>query len=98
MKVTRDGEGAVIDAADLGKLFDLPAAEVAAAMRAGEITSQFETGAGDDAGTFRLTFWYGARRVRLTCAGDGTVLKTLRNSTNRDSSGMKKADDTGSSG
>lgn len=83
MKVTRDGDSAVIDAADLGTLLDLPAAEVAEAMRAGEITSQFETGTGENAGTFRMTFWHGDRRVRLTCADDGTVLKTLRNTTRR---------------
>ncbi|PVA11219.1 hypothetical protein DC366_05545 [Pelagivirga sediminicola] len=82
MKVMRDGDGATIDAADLGSLLDMPAADVAAAMRAGDITSQFETGTDEDAGTFRLTFWHrapgGARRVRLTCADDGTVLKTSR--------------------
>ena len=94
MKVTRDGDGAVIDAADLGALFDLPPAAVAGAMRAGDITSQFETGTGDDAGTFRMTFWYGARRVRLTCAEDGTVLKILRNSARRGASDAAKTGGT----
>ncbi|MCQ0093740.1 DUF6522 family protein [Roseovarius sp. M141] len=94
MKVTRDGDGAVIDAVDLGALFDLPPGDVADAMRAGNITSQFETGTGDDEGTFRMTFWYGARRVRLTCAEDGTVLKTSRNSTKRGLPGFNKTGDT----
>lgn len=94
MKVTRDGDGAVIDVVDLGALLDLPPADVAEAMRAGDITSQFETGTGDNEGTFRMTFWYGARRVRLTCAKDGTVLKTSRNSTKRGLPGVKGTGDS----
>ncbi len=94
MKITRDRDGAVIDAADLGALFDLPPAEVAEAMRAVDITSRFETGTGDDAVTFRMTFWHGDRRVRLTCAEDGTVLKTLRNSTRRGASHAAKSGGT----
>lgn len=78
MKVDMTGGQATIDADDLGRLLDLPPSEVQALMRTGKITSRFEIGEGDDAGKVRLTFFHSDRRVRLTCAEDGTVLKTTR--------------------
>ncbi|WP_237029056.1 DUF6522 family protein [Phaeobacter porticola] len=47
-------------------------------MRAGEITSCFETGEGEDADIVRLTFFHRYRWVRLTCGKDGTGLTTSR--------------------
>ena len=47
-------------------------------MRDGRITTRLETGADDDTGKMRLSFFHDDLRVRLTCSEDGTVLKTLR--------------------
>ncbi len=58
----------------LATSFGIEPAEVSEMMRSGDITSRSETGEGEHAGRFRVTFWYGARQVRLTCAEDGTVL------------------------
>ena len=58
----------------------LEPAEVPAKMRSGEITSQSEQGADEDAGRTRLTFWYGGFRVRITCDESGNVVKTSRTS------------------
>ncbi|CTQ34767.1 DUF6522 family protein [Jannaschia rubra] len=70
--------GVTVPAEVLAPLLDLDPAEVPALMRAGEITSLYETGEGEDAGRCRLTFWHGGRRLRLTCAMDGTILSTSR--------------------
>ncbi len=78
MKVTLTNDGATVDAHDLGPLLGLSPAEVPAKMRAGEITSQSEQGADEDAGNTRLTFWYLGLRVRITCDETGAVLKTSR--------------------
>ena len=40
MKIRKTDHGLTVDAADLGPLLGIPAAEVPAKMRAGEITSQ----------------------------------------------------------
>ena len=78
MKIEMEDGQPVIDAADLARLLNLTPAEVQAKMRAQEITSRFETGAGEDAGRVRLTFFYETKTLRLTCSQDGTVLKTSR--------------------
>lgn len=78
MKVDMSSGQPTIDACDLGGLLDLPPKEVQELMRTGAITSLFETGDNEDAGKVRLTFFHGSQRVRLTCAEDGTVLKTSR--------------------
>lgn len=64
----------MIDASDLGPLLGLEAAAVQDKMRRAEITSRYETGQGEDAGRFRLTFFYNDTRLRLTCAEDGTII------------------------
>ena len=76
MKVIFTDGQATVDALDLGPLLDVPPAQVPALMREGEITSQFATGVGEDAGRFRLTFYYNQKRLRLTCLDDGTVLSS----------------------
>lgn len=83
MHVTMTESGATVDAVDLGPLLGIAAKDVQTYMRNGDITSQFETGEGDDAGRFRLTFWYAGQRVRLTCDAGGTVLSTSRIPTGR---------------
>ena len=86
MKVTLTDDGATVDAVDLGPLLGLAPAEVPAKMRSGEITSQSEVGADEDAGRRRLTFWYRSIRVRITCDARGEVVKTSRSTaTNRGS-------------
>ncbi len=77
MKIEIIDDQPVIDAHDLGPLLGLEPAVVQAKMRQGEITSKYELGQDEDAGRFRLTFYYAGKRVRLTCAQDGTVISTI---------------------
>ncbi len=74
MKIAMKDGQPVIDAGDLGPLLGLEPAAVQDGMRRGEITSRYETGQDEDAGRFRLTFFYAGTRLRLTCAEDGTVI------------------------
>ena len=74
MKIEMVDGQPVIDAVDLGPHLGLEAAAVQDGMRRGEITSRYETGQGEDAGRFRLTFFHAGTRLRLTCAKDGTVI------------------------
>ena len=78
MKIKMNNGQPVIDARDLGKLLDLDPAEVQAKMRKGDITSKFEIGQDEDAGRFRLTFYFNGKRLRLTCSEDGEVISTVR--------------------
>lgn len=78
MKIDLAGGKPTIDFVDLAVLLGVAPADVQEKMHSGEITSQFETGEGEDAGRFRLTFFYDAKRVRLTCDAEGTVLSTSR--------------------
>lgn len=78
MKIDMAAGQPTIDAKDLGQLLDLAPDDVQSLMRAGQITTRFETGQGEDEGRMRLTFFHEGRRVRLTCAMDGTVLSTSR--------------------
>ena len=43
-------------------------------MREGTITSRFERGEGEDAGTVRLVFFSRARRIRITADEGGNIL------------------------
>ena len=78
MKIDLSKPEPTINAADLASALDLAPAQVKEFMRLGAITSRFETGVGEDAGTHRLTFWYAHTKLRFTCDADGTVLKTSR--------------------
>ena len=78
MKIELNNGQPVIDAHDLGELLGIAPAKVQEKMRGGEITSKFEVGQDEDAGRFRLTFYYSGKRVRLTCAQDGEVVSTIR--------------------
>ena len=78
MKIEMNNGQPVIDARDLGKLLDLDPAGVQAKMRKGDITSKFEIGQDEDAGRFRLTFYFNGKRLRLTCSEDGEVISTVR--------------------
>lgn len=78
MKIDLRQTGPVIDATDLAKLLEMEPEIVRQLMRAGDITSLFETGVDTDAGRHRLTFSYGSTKIRLVCDADGNVLKTSR--------------------
>jgi hypothetical protein len=78
MQINMKNGQPVIDAHDLGPLLGLEPAQVPEKMRSGEITSRFETGAEEDAGRVRLTFYYDGMRIRLTCGPDGSVVSTTR--------------------
>ncbi|MBS1303360.1 DUF6522 family protein [Loktanella sp. SALINAS62] len=67
-------DGFVVDAGIIGNAFGIPAADVPARMRAGDITSRCETGVDDDAGRWRLTFYFGGRALRLVVDEAGTIL------------------------
>ena len=65
----------VVDAVLLGELLNIQPAEVPALMKAGAITSICEKGVGDDAGEYRLSFFYRNRRVRLGVDQSGRILR-----------------------
>ncbi|MCW1951502.1 MAG: DUF6522 family protein [Octadecabacter sp.] len=73
-----NAQSPTIDAQDLGQIFGIEPAQVQSLMRAGKITSLFETGTDEHAGRFRLTFSYANKRVCLTCDASGRVLSTVR--------------------
>lgn len=72
--VERQDDGFVVDAGIVAAAFAIPASEVQTLMRKGAITTISETGQGEDEGRWRLTFRYGARALRLTVDGTGTIL------------------------
>jgi hypothetical protein len=65
----------VVDAALIGELLRLPASHVQNLMRSGRITSACERGIDDHAGEFRLSFFYGNRRARLSTDVEGRILR-----------------------
>ena len=73
--VIRSDDGFTVDACLIGDALGIDPAHVPALMRQGRITSRCETGEGADAGRFRLSFFHGARTLRLTISTDGTILK-----------------------
>lgn len=77
-RIAFDQDRPVVDAAQIAPLLELDLAGFRDLMRSGRIRSTVERGEGKDAGKFRLTFQSPQWRVRLTCAGDGTVLTLTR--------------------
>lgn len=65
----------VIDARLLGRLLDLPVPELKELMRSGAVTSVCERGQEAHEGQYRLSFFYGNRRLRLTVDTAGQVLQ-----------------------
>jgi hypothetical protein len=76
--VARDGEGFVVPAPLLARAFGMTEDDVAAAIRAGRMTSVCETGQDEDSGRWRLTFRHGGRACRFTVDATGRILKTAR--------------------
>lgn len=73
--VRLDDGGFVVDAALVASLLGLDAAAVPALMRERAITSVCEHGVDDDAGKFRLNFFYGERQARVSIDANGQVLR-----------------------
>ncbi len=67
--------GFEVDAGLIASAFRLDAASVPGLLRDQEITSRCETGIEEDAGRWRLTFFYHDRVLRLTVDGSGAVLQ-----------------------
>lgn len=65
----------VVDAALVGELLQLPVSRVQVLMRSGRITGVCERGVDEHAGEFRLSFFYGNRRARLSTDLEGRVLR-----------------------
>ena len=65
----------VVDAALVGELLRLPVSRVQTLMRSGAITSSCERGIDEDAGEFRLSFFHGNRRARLSTDLAGRILR-----------------------
>lgn len=73
-EVTKNPDGFEVDAELLSAAFGLSETEVRARMRDGRVTTLSEKGEGEDEGRWRITFFSGARALRLTVDGNGTVL------------------------
>ena len=69
-----EDDGFVVDAEILGTAFELDPATVPKRLRTGEITSRCESGEGEDAGRWRLTFYYGGRALRFIVDAHGAIL------------------------
>jgi hypothetical protein len=64
-----------VDAAIIGKGLGLDPSLVQARMREGKIKSLCERGLDEDAGRYRLTFFYESRRFRLLVDEEGNVIR-----------------------
>ncbi len=75
MRLERDREGFSIDAMLLGELLDVPPSDIQALMRDNKITSLCERGEEEDAGQYRLTFFYKGRHARLSIDESGQIIR-----------------------
>ena len=64
-----------VDATLIGRSLGIDESLVQGLMREGEITSLCEHGVDDDAGTYRLTFFYRNRRSRFIVDGSGNIIR-----------------------
>lgn len=78
IRIVIENGNPLIDATEIAPLLDLDVAGFRQMMRAGRILTRTERGEGDDEGYLRLTLTSPMWRLRLTCAGDGEVLKRSR--------------------
>ena len=63
-----------VDAAEIAEGLRIHPAQVLAGMRQRRITSLCERGIDEDAGRYRLTFFYARRRFRLVVDEAGTII------------------------
>jgi hypothetical protein len=68
--------GFLIDASALGRLLEVPPADILDLMQQKQITSLCERGEGMDAGRYRLSFFYKGRRARVYVDETGTVIRS----------------------
>lgn len=73
--ITFENGAIEVDARLVGEGLGIDPALVPALMREGAITSICERGMDDDAGRYRLTFFYEGRRLRIVIDAEGTVLQ-----------------------
>lgn len=66
-----------VDAATIAAGLQLHPTQVQARMRQGKITSLCERGIDEDAGRYRLTFFYSRRRFQLLVDEAGTILERV---------------------
>lgn len=64
-----------VDAELIGELLRVPTSRVQSLMREGEITSACERGIDEHEGEFRLTFFHGNRRARLSADQSGRIIR-----------------------
>lgn len=75
MRIDIAGDDFVVDAAFLGALLGIASEAVPDLMRTRSITSFCERGVGQHEGSFRLSFFYRNRRLRLSIDGTGKVVR-----------------------
>lgn len=80
-----------VDAAEIAQGLRIPPAQVLAGMRQRSITSICERGIEEDAGRYRLTFFYARRRFRLVVDEAGTIIDRQIESHRRGRISMKGA-------
>lgn len=73
--IQRTSDGFILDAGLLADAFSLTEDEIKKLMREGVITSRCENGIDEDAGRWRLTFYYGDRLCRYIVDDKGRILK-----------------------
>lgn len=66
-----------VDAAEIAEGLRIHPAQVLAGMRKRRITSLCERGIDEDAGRYRLTFFYARRRFRLVVDEAGTIIDRM---------------------
>lgn len=64
-----------IDATIVAEAFGIAPEQLMDLMRQGKVTSLSERGTGEDAGSHRLTFFHGSRRLRIVANEGGDVLQ-----------------------
>ncbi|SFD31962.1 DUF6522 family protein [Tropicimonas isoalkanivorans] len=72
--VVRHRDQFIVDAQMLARAFDLSVEETRNRMQGGQIASLCETGEGEDAGRWRLTFRHQGRALRLIVDTRGAIL------------------------
>ena len=65
-----------VDAVTIASGLDVDPSAIPALMKAGAITSTCERGEGVDAGRYRLTFFHGDQRFRITVDDRGNILQS----------------------
>lgn len=65
-----------VDALTIANGLHLEPSLIPSLLKAGEITSACERGEGADAGRYRLTFFHGDQRYRITVDASGAILAT----------------------